>query len=257
MECNMRKSTMLFGAVIIVGILGFVYLMPGNGVKGDEPQAEITVFITDLTTGEQASALVTVGEPSGLSFVKQKVEFKPLATWEGTQDIQIYPSHKYAIRAQVTFRYTGTNIGSYTSARASFDATPSQTNYVMITQTQFSSMGGQLLTNDLCRLTIPQSSGLTSPMTLSMTTTDIWVYQATINSASWKTPSPSTTSWDYLTGLNLAGVTINCKVIVSGTSAQGIPATAEVTAKLYIRTAFLTETGSISLTVDSMSAGVL
>jgi hypothetical protein len=253
----MRRKWMLIGAVIIVGILGFVYLMPGNGVKGDEPQAEITVFITDLTTGEQASALVTVGEPSGLSFVKQKVEFKPLAAWSGTQDIQIYPSHKYAVRAQVTFRYTGTNIASYTSARASFDATPSYTNYVMITQAQYNSMGGQLLTNDMCRLTISQTSGLTSPMTLSMTTTDIWVYQATINSASWKTTSPSTTSWDYLTGLHLGGVTINCKVVVLGTSTQGVPATAEVTAKLYLRTTFLTEVGSITLSVDSMSAGVL
>ncbi len=252
----MRRKWMLVGAVLVVGILAFVYLMPGSGVKGDQPQAEITVFVTDLTTGEEASALVTVGEPSGLSFVKQKVEFKPLATWEGTQDIQIYPSHKYSVRAQVTFKYTGTNIGSYSSARAMFDATPSYTNYVMITQTQFNSMGGLLLTNDMCRLTVTQSTGLTSPMTLSMTTTDTWVYQATINSASWKTPSPSTTSWDYLTGLNLAGVTINCKVIVAGTSAQGVPATAEVTAKLYIRTTFLTETGSISLSIDSMSAGV-
>jgi hypothetical protein len=57
--------------------------------------------------------------------------------------------------------------------------------------------------------------------------------------------------------LHLGGVTINCKVVVLGTSTQGVPATAEVTAKLYLRTTFLTEVGSITLSVDSMSAGVL
>ena len=253
----MRRKWMMIGAVIIVGILSFVYLMPGNGVKGDQPQAEITVFIMDLTTGEQASALVTVGEPSGLSFVKQKVEFKPLATWEGTQNVQIYPHHKYAIRAQITFKYTGTNIASYTSARASFDATPAGSQWVMMTQAQYNSMSGQYLTNDLCRLTVSQTSGLASPMTLSMTTTDIWVYQGFINTPGWKTANPSTTSWDYLTGLNIAGSIINAKVVVLGTSTQGVSTTAEVTAKLYFATTYLDEVGSISLSVDSMSAGIL
>jgi len=240
-----------------VGMLAFMYVIPGSGVKADQPQAEITVFITDLTTGEQASALVTVGEPSGLSFVKQKVEFKPLATWEGTQKVKIYFTHKYAVWAQITFKYTGTNIASYTSAQAMFDATPSGSQWVMMTQAQFNSMSGQYLTNELCKLTVTKTSGLTSPMSISMDSTQPWVYQGWINSPTWKTANPSTTSWDYLTGGKIGGAQINCKVIVRGTSTMNIPAYAEVTAKLYFQTEFLAETGSISLSVDSMSAGIL
>ena len=253
----MRRKWLVIGAIVVVGMLAFIYLIPGGAVKGDQPQADITVFITDLTTGEQASAMVTVGEPSGLSIVKPKAEFKPLAAWSGSQAVSIYPSHKYAIRAQVTFRYTGTNIASYQSAQAMFDATPSYSNFVMITQAQFTSMGGLSLTNAMCKLTVTQTTGLTSPMTLSMTTDNIWVYQAAINVPGWKTATPTTTSWDYLTGSHIGGTQINCKVIVRGTSPQGQSTSAEVDAVLYFKTTFLAEVGSISLSVDSMSAGVL
>lgn len=252
----MRKKWLLVGAIIVVGILAFAYLIPGSGIKDSEPQADITVFIEDLTTGDQASSLVTVGEPSGLSFVKPKAEFKPLETWRGQQQVKVYPTHKYSVWAQVTFRYTGTNIGSYSSAQAFFDANTGTTTNVMITQNQYNTMSGQYLTNDLCRLTVLQSSGLTSPMTLKMDSTQPWVYQARINDVGWKTSAPSTTSWDYLTGLHLSGTQINCKVIVRGTSNQGQPAYAEVSAQLTLMIEFLEEGGTISLSVDSMSAGV-
>jgi len=252
----MKRKLLIIGAVLVVGMLAFVYVMPASGVKGNKPNAEVTITITDLTTGAKAAAVVTVGEPSGLSLVKQKVDFKPLATYSQTQALSIYFSHKYAIMAQVAFKYTGTNIGSYWSAQAMFDATPSYSNFVMITANQFTTLDGKYLTNDLCRLTITKTTGLTSPMTIGMDSTMAWVYQAAIGNVGWKTAAPSTTSWDYLTGGHIGGATINCKVIVRGSSPEGQSTSAEVTAQLSFLTTFLTETGTIQLSVDSMSAGV-
>lgn len=252
----MRRKWLVVGAVIVVGILAFAYLIPGSGLKDDQPQADITVFIEDLTSGEQSSALVTVGEPSGLSFVKPKVEFKPLETWRGQQQVKVYPTHKYSIWAQVTFRYSGTNIASYSSAQAFFDASPSTTSNVMITQKQYDTMSGNYLTNELCRLTVLQSSGLSSPMSLKMDSTQPWLYQAHINDPAWKTSTPSISSWDYLTGLHLSGTQINCKVIVRGVGSGGAPTYAEVLAQLTFMVEYLEEGGSISLSVDSMSANV-
>ncbi len=249
----MRKRWMVIGALVIVGFLVMMYAIP-SGIKGGEPQASITLFIEDLGTEGVASAQVVVGEPSNsMSFVKPSSGFQPLTSWSGSQTVTVYKDHVYAIWASVSFQYSGDKIKSYTNAYVDFLATRNSGQALFLTQTQWDAHFNDIVDTTMAKYRVnPASVGMPGvPVVVTMSASDAWTHIITNPSKPASYGSPWT-----ITGASLDGATLSAWVTVKGIALDDTTITATVDGVLTIHADFKEAGGTISISVDSMSAGV-
>ena len=250
---ELRRAGKYILAIGIVVIFAFAYLIP-VGVKGSEPQADITVYITDVGTGDTFSSTLTVGEPSNsLSFKKTDKAFKPLT--EYTQNVVVYASHNYLVYASVTFRYSGERIDTYNLAYARFSAKTND-GRACLNFYQVAILAGTALTDTNIKLNTTYDGIPTSPMIIVMAHTGIlgtpnqWSVVATMGITNWLDSDVG------LTGALLDSCRIYVDVKVEGTASDGTPVRGTVSATLRLICDFQTEGGTISVVVDGMSAGI-
>jgi len=273
MVLKLRRLAMYVGVIAIVGILAFALVIP-SGVSSKAPQATIEVTITDLGTGGTIKAAAVVGEPTNTASVyKPVINFKPLSTFEQTVDV--FADHEYSISVKTIYKYSGTNIQSfenvtvYIFAQKSINGAENNmwNNEIIQKVTKAGSgdatkmpyrlnffyVGNDILTSD------PMTQGTT---TIGMNPSDPFTKLAPTSKASVGVSSPIFIGGSInsllkpITGADLNGWTIHCKIFVGGVDMAGNFIIGMVEATLVLHANVTLAGGSISLSIDGMSANI-
>ena len=236
----------IVAGIVIVVILAFA-VVP-SGISSGAPNGVMTIYMKDESTGQVFSAELEIGQPTNtMSVFKPVVSFHPLTVY-GNQTVAVFDSDCYSFWVSVSFSYSGDKMTSFDSSQATFWAsTAPGTGSIIVSQPMHTARQNILTVNYTGALPGP---GVT--MTIASPITEpfaIVVSQGTgTGPTSWWNKLP-------LLGSDLNGAKIHIGVSIDGTDINNKAVIGVIDAVLTIMTT-PAPNGSISIAIDSMSAGV-
>jgi hypothetical protein len=249
---NMNKVVV----IAVVGILlvaGLVFLVPSGEGGGDSGiDGEMTITVTEMETGVEYETTTDIGD---LTMVEQmmlafgqgvrKSDVRPLADFTGDAP-GLKGAYQYKVVLTASITLSGSNIDTLSTNSVAFYGCVLGGFYVF----HASTVGAQ---------TLPESNAYdnhNSVLTIGSA--------ASVSSKgfAWKsTPDSSAKFTGVVTALtgndiaNSGGIYFTCKVTASGVDYNGNTITASKTVNLKL-TGSLTESGTMSVAVSSMSSSV-
>ncbi len=256
------KIIAAIGIAALVILVSYMVLIP-QGVSSGKPMAKVTLTVTDITNGDDFVAELNLGDPTNqLAVTKPVIPLRPLATVSGDQvNLSVASSHVYDIAMSAVFTYTGTHISTYKNATFSVfaDKSVGGSQWVMYNdqtlakvKSRTSGSGGDPVASSLSSWDFVANSTkdiAASPgqAGLDMLSPFVFMGQRTVAGAM---------NAEVIHGADLNMWNIHLRIAVTGTDEAGTPVTGHVDAGLIIRAHISDTGGSISVTIDSMKAGV-
>lgn len=258
---KLRRLAMYVGVIATIGILAFVLVIP-SGVSNKAPQAQIEVVITDLNTSDMIHAAAVVGNPTNtVSVYKPVIKFEPLSTFE--QTVQVYSGHYYSIAVKAIYKYSGSNIKSFNNATVYIFAQKGiagieygMYNNEIIQKVSLAGPGDPTKTPYRFNFfyvgqeQIPSSA---ATETIGMNPDDPYTKYAPV---SYDAVVGSASQLKAITGVDLDSWVFHCRIFVGATDMDGNIVVGQVTADLVLHASVTPSGGSISLSIDGMSANI-
>jgi len=268
MALRVRSIALYATVIVVIAIIALALVIPST-VSSKKPSAEISVVITDLTTGNGLQAAALVGSSSnGLSVYKPIIPFKPLA--EFTQNTSVLSTHRYSVALKALFTYGGTNIKSFNNCTVYIVAEKSINGkmYCMWNQLIIGKVGpagpGDVTTapyvynffyigtNSIAVNASKDSTGMNPDDPYTQWGAMSWDTLGLLGGGAGSLPGGS--SLKPITGADLDGWVFHCKIVVSATDMGGATVTGTVTADLLLHATVTQTGGSVNLTVNGMTA---
>ena len=232
----------IVAGIVIVVILAFA-VVP-SGISSGAPNGVMTIYMKDESTGQVFSAELEIGQPTNtMSVFKPVVSFHPLTVY-GNQSVAVFDADYYSFWVSVDFSYSGDKMTSFGSSRAVFSAKTGD-GTVIISDAMYDVRHTTLVVNYTAALPAPgQIMTIASPSSAPF---------VIVTTGGWSATSP----WNNvpLRGFHLDGAKITIAVSVNGIDINNKAVVGTIDAVLSIATT-QAPSGSIMVTIDSMSAGV-
>ena len=225
-------------ALGIVAIVILAIVLIPSGVSSGAPNGILTIYLKDESTGQVFSAELEIGQSTNtMSVFKPMTSFHPL-TVSGNQTVAVFEQDMYSFWMSVDFSYRGDKMTSFDSSHAVFSAKTGIN--IVIENEPMNAVGHTVL--------IVNYTGILPEPGQTMTI-------ASPSNAPFKIVTTGPYSSIPLRGFHLNGAKLTIAVSVNGIDINNKAVIGTMDAVLSIKTT-AAPSGSISVSIDGMSAGV-